>query len=140
MGKRMDHRLHQYVDEERVRADIVRTAEFGNVPVEEGHSRTVLAGTEANRRAREYFVERLEERGLEVSIDAVGNITGRWVSECADPTARAVATGSHLDSVIAGGIFDGILGVYAGLESVRCTPRCLAVCQILNISLHKVGC
>lgn len=115
----MDHRLQQYIDEERVRADIVRTAEFGSVPVEEGHSRTVLAGTEANRRAREYFVERLKERGLEVSIDAVGNITGRWVSERADPTARAVATGSHLDSVIAGGIFDGILGVYAGLESVR---------------------
>lgn len=115
----MDQHLHQYIDEDRLRADIMQTAEFGTVPVEEGNCRTVLSGTEANKQAREYFVEKLDERELEVSIDSVGNITGRWVPDTVDPTAQAVATGSHLDSVIAGGIFDGVLGVYAGLESIR---------------------
>ncbi|MDL5363238.1 Zn-dependent hydrolase [Halalkalicoccus sp. NIPERK01] len=115
----MDQQLHQYIDAERLRTDITRTAEFGTVPVEEGNCRTVLTGTDANRHAREYFVERLDERGLDVSIDSVGNVTGRWVPDGVDPAAQAVATGSHLDSVISGGIFDGVLGVYAGLESIR---------------------
>lgn len=115
----MDNHLHRYVDEERIRTDVTRTAEFGNVPVEDGHCRTVLTGTDVNKRAREFFIERLTERGLDVRIDAVGNIVGRWVSEGTNPAAHAVATGSHLDSVVAGGIFDGVLGVYAGLESVR---------------------
>ncbi|WP_157078494.1 Zn-dependent hydrolase [Halalkalicoccus paucihalophilus] len=115
----MDQHLHQYIDRDRLRADIMQTAEFGMIPVEKGNCRTVLAGTEANRQAREYLVKKLNERGLNVSIDAVGNITGRWVPDNADPAARPVATGSHLDSVIAGGIFDGVLGVYAGLESIR---------------------
>lgn len=111
--------IHQYVDRERLESDITKNAEFGEVPVEEGNSRTVLTGTEANKQSREYFVERLDEVGLNVRIDAVGNIAGRWVPEPADPGAPAVATGSHLDSVPRGGIFDGVLGVYGGLEAVR---------------------
>jgi N-carbamoyl-L-amino-acid hydrolase len=50
-------------------------------------------------------------------MDAVGNIAGRW-----DPPGASgdpVASGSHLDSVPAGGIFDGPLGVFAALEAVR---------------------
>lgn len=115
----MDQQFHSYVDENRLRADIIQTAEFGTVPVEEGNCRTVLTGTDANRQAREYLIEKLSERDLDVSIDSVGNITGRWVPDTAEPAAQAVATGSHLDSVIAGGIFDGVLGVYAGIESIR---------------------
>jgi N-carbamoyl-L-amino-acid hydrolase len=107
------------VDRERLRADIERTAEFGDVEAEAGRGRTVLTGTEANREAREYFAERLEDAGLDVRIDAVGNVAGRWTPESADPEAAPVAAGSHLDSVPEGGIFDGPLGVYAALEAVR---------------------
>jgi N-carbamoyl-L-amino-acid hydrolase len=107
------------VDTERLRADIEATGEFGRVPSEEGWGRTVRCGTEANREAREYFVERLRDAGLSVEIDAVGNVTGRWEPDAADPDAAPVALGSHLDSVPEGGIFDGPLGVYAALETVR---------------------
>lgn len=107
------------VDGARLREDIERTAEFGRVESEEGRGRTVRAGTEANRTAREYFLTRLEDAGLTVRIDAVGNIVGRWVPESADPDLPPVAAGSHLDSVPEGGIFDGPLGVYAALEAVR---------------------
>jgi len=107
------------VDSERLRADIEANAEFGDIDAEEGRGRTVLTGTEPNRRAREHLVERLEDAGLDVRIDAVGNIAGRWTPESADPDAAPVAAGSHLDSVPEGGIFDGPLGVYAALESVR---------------------
>lgn len=107
------------VDGERLRRDIERNAEFGATDPDEGRGRTVLPGTEANRQAREYFVDRLEAAGLDVTIDAVGNIAGTWVPDGCDPDAAPVAVGSHLDSVPNGGIFDGPLGVYAGLEAVR---------------------
>jgi hydantoinase/carbamoylase family amidase len=111
--------VHHCVSEERLRDDITSTAEFGAVPTDRGHGRTVLTGTEANRRAREYLVDRLESAGLDVQIDAIGNVVGRWVPEGVDPETAAVACGSHLDSVPEGGIFDGVLGVYSALEAVR---------------------
>ncbi|WP_049985959.1 Zn-dependent hydrolase [Halobellus rufus] len=107
------------INQQRLRSDIESNAEFGAIPTDEGRGRTVLTGSEADRRAREFFCERLRDAGLSIEIDEVGNIAGRWVPESADPEAAPVATGSHLDSVPEGGIFDGPLGVYAGLESVR---------------------
>jgi hydantoinase/carbamoylase family amidase len=107
------------VNQARLRSDLEATAEFGAVPSTAGRGRTVLTGTTADRRAREFLCERLRDAGLTVRTDAVGTIVGRWCPDSADPDAPAVATGSHLDSVPEGGIFDGPLGVYAGLEAVR---------------------
>jgi len=107
------------VDGQRLRDDIEHNAAFGDIEADEGRGRTVLTGTEPNREAREYLVDRLEDAGLDVRIDAVGNVAGRWVPESADPEVAPVAAGSHLDSVPEGGIFDGPLGVYAALEAVR---------------------
>ena len=107
------------IDADRLRADIETNAEHGAIEVEEGRGRTVLTGTDANRAARETLVERMEDAGLDVTVDAVGNIAGRWTPESADPDAAPVAAGSHVDSVPEGGIFDGPLGVYAALEGVR---------------------
>lgn len=126
----MTDQIYQYVDRDRLERNISKTAAFGKVPVESGHSRTVLTGTEPNKQAREYFVEQLEKAGLDVRIDEVGNIVGRWVSATADPNASAVASGSHLDSVPMGGIFDGVLGVYGALEAVRAI-------QESNTTLHR---
>ena len=52
--------------------------------------------------------------GLEVEVDAAGNLIGRVPGG-----AREVWTGSHLDTVPGGGRFDGALGVVAGLEAVE---------------------
>jgi N-carbamoyl-L-amino-acid hydrolase len=107
------------VNQQRLRSDVEANAEFGAVPTDEGRGRTVLTGSEADRRAREFLCERLRDAGLSIRVDEVGNVVGRWEPESADPDAAAVAAGSHLDSVPEGGIFDGPLGVYAALESVR---------------------
>ncbi len=48
-------------------------------------------------------------------MDGAGNVIGRY----GDMDKPVVMIGSHLDSVPAGGIFDGTLGVIAGLECVR---------------------
>jgi len=107
------------VDGDRLRQDIERTAEFGAVESDDGRGRTALPADEANGQARDYLVDQLEAAGLDIRIDAVGNIAGRWTPPSADSDAAAVAAGSHLDSVPRGGIFDGPLGVFAALEGVR---------------------
>ncbi|MFO7925258.1 MAG: Zn-dependent hydrolase [Halobacteriota archaeon] len=107
------------LDAERLRDDIETNATFGAVAAEVGQGRTVLTGSEADKRAREYFLTRLEDADLEVRCDAVGNIVGRWEPPGCDPNGSPVAFGSHLDSVPRGGIFDGPLGTYGALEGVR---------------------
>ena len=52
--------------------------------------------------------------GLELEVDDGGNLIGRVPGG-----AREIWTGSHLDTVPAGGRFDGALGVVAGLEAVE---------------------
>jgi N-carbamoyl-L-amino-acid hydrolase len=106
-------------DEGRLRRDIEDNGQFGTIDSDEGRGRTVLPGTKPNQRAREHLVDRMIDAGLDVTVDAVGNIAGTWRPDGCDPTAAPVAVGSHLDSVPSGGIFDGPLGVYAGLEAVR---------------------
>ncbi len=59
----------------------------------------------------------MREAGLEVEVDATGNLLGRLRGSRAE--LPEVWTGSHLDSVLRGGRFDGALGVVAGLEAVE---------------------
>lgn len=118
------------IDRDAVKNDIQRTADFGMVDTEDGVARTVLPGSTANGRARTYLVDQMVSAGLDVSVDAVGNISGRWEPPRCDETAEPVAIGSHLDSVPMGGIFDGPLGVYAALEAVRTIKR--SDCDIIR--------
>jgi len=72
--------------------------------------------TTAEAAAIDRIREWMHEVGLTVRRDAVGNLIGRIQGR--DPAAKVVATGSHLDSVRDGGVFDGPLGVLAGIEVV----------------------
>lgn len=76
-----------------------------------------LALTDDDREVRDWFRDRLEELGLEVYVDEMGNTFGRRPGTSAD--AGTVLLGSHLDSQPDGGIYDGPLGVVAALEFVR---------------------
>ena len=58
-----------------------------------------------------------EAAGYTMHVDAIGNMVA--VRAGADPDAKAILVGSHLDTQIKGGRFDGILGVLAGLELIR---------------------
>jgi N-carbamoyl-L-amino-acid hydrolase len=87
-------------------------AEVGGTP---GGGVSRPAGSAADGRARTRFVERARELGLEVRVDDVGNIYAERPGT--DPTALPVVVGSHLDTVVPGGRFDGILGVALALET-----------------------
>ena len=63
---------------------------------------------------REFLTARMRELGLVTSVDAAGNLIGRW--EGSEASAGTLMIGSHSDTVVGGGRFDGIAGVIAGLE------------------------
>lgn len=77
-----------------------------------------LTLTDDDRTMRDLFVKWCEEAGLQVDVDEVGNIFARRAGQFDD--LPPVLVGSHLDTQINGGRFDGIAGVLAGLELVRC--------------------
>ncbi len=71
--------------------------------------------SEADMAARQWMRDRFEELGMAHELDGAGNVIGRYGPD----SVPSVIVASHIDSVPAGGIFDGVLGVVAGLECVR---------------------
>jgi beta-ureidopropionase / N-carbamoyl-L-amino-acid hydrolase len=86
-------------------------ARIGRDPESGGYHRG--GWTPAEREATAWFVAQCSERGLPLESDGIGNLIAWWGSG-----ARGVVTGSHLDSVIDGGAFDGPLGVVSALAAV----------------------
>ena len=78
---------------------------------------TRRAFSDEDRAARAWVAEEMRAAGLTVTVDAAANVIGRLPGRQAGPS---IMTGSHLDTVQAGGRFDGIAGVLAGLEVARC--------------------
>ena len=72
------------------------------------------------RNSKEYYEavdktrELMEGAGMTVTVDGVGNIHGYLKGK--DPSKKILAVGSHLDTVLHGGIFDGNLGVMSAIE------------------------
>ncbi|MFB6304720.1 MAG: Zn-dependent hydrolase [Haloferacaceae archaeon] len=102
------------VDRQRLVETMKEQAEIGGT---EGGGLHRLALSDADREARDWFVDRAEDAGLDVRVDAFGNTFARRSG--ADADAEPVLVGSHLDSQPYGGIYDGALGVVAALEFVR---------------------
>ena len=76
-----------------------------------------LALTDDDKAGRDLVVGWMRDLGLEITIDAIGNVVATMAG--ADATAAPVMTGSHIDTVRTGGRFDGNLGVLAGLEVIE---------------------
>jgi N-carbamoyl-L-amino-acid hydrolase len=68
-------------------------------------------------RSRQFLIHLMRQSGLQINVDRIGNIFGRLNG--ANPKAPAVLAGSHLDTVVHGGKFDGTMGVIGALEAVR---------------------
>ncbi|TPN28847.1 Zn-dependent hydrolase [Mesorhizobium sp. B2-3-3] len=95
-----------------------RIRELGAVG-RDGEGRLIrLAASDTDRLGRDLFVGWLRQAGLDVAIDRIGNIFGIWQS--ADNAGKApLLIGSHIDTVIDAGIYDGCYGVLAGLEVIE---------------------
>lgn len=75
---------------------------------------TRRAFSERFMQARAWLREQMEQAGLDVRLDEGGNLVGRRAGR--DANAKPLVTGSHCDTVMEGGRFDGIIGVLAGIE------------------------
>jgi N-carbamoyl-L-amino-acid hydrolase len=102
------------IDRDRLVETMEAQAAIGGT---EGGGLHRLALSDADREARDWFVDCAEAAGLDVRIDAFGNTFAR--REGGESDADPVLVGSHLDSQPYGGIYDGALGVVAALEFVR---------------------
>lgn len=73
--------------------------------------------TGVDHELRHWFREAAADRAMVVEEDGFGNLVAWWGGV---PTAAApgLLTGSHLDSVVDGGAYDGPLGVVSGFAAV----------------------
>lgn len=85
-----------------------------------GVNRQALSGEDIA--ARKQLISWAEELGYRVFTDAVGNLFIR--REGQRPELAPIMTGSHLDSQPAGGKFDGVFGVLAGMEVLQALDAC----------------
>jgi acetylornithine deacetylase/succinyl-diaminopimelate desuccinylase-like protein len=97
-----------------------------------------VGGTPEEDEACRLAVEWFEEAGLEVEVDERGNVVGRLPG--LSPELPEVWTGSHLDSVPAGGKFDGALGVVAGLEAVSAVGQAERTLGVVVWRDEETGC
>lgn len=99
---------------ERIRRDIENINSFNASP---GKGITRQTFTAEYQGAVNYVIDQFKQFGADVSICPGGNVRGRLAGS--DENAPAVMMGSHLDSVVNGGQFDGVVGVVTALEIAR---------------------
>lgn len=102
------------VNIERIRRAMEAIASFTATP---GAGATRLSYSPHYRKACDHLAERARALGMSARYDAVGSLRMRLAGSNAH--APALIIGSHLDTVINGGNFDGVLGVVCGLEVVE---------------------
>ncbi|CAN5922598.1 Zn-dependent hydrolase [soil metagenome] len=102
------------INAERLWESLERSAEIGRFR-EVGLRRLALSGED--KEMRDLFVDWAKTAGCSIAVDRLGNIFARRPGS--DPSLPPFAIGSHLDTQICGGRYDGILGVLCGLEVVR---------------------
>jgi len=102
------------IDEARFRTDFEALATIGATG-DGGVNRPALG--EEHLAARKWLRGRIEDAGLEFRTDSAGNHVA--FLQCGSGGAPTLLLGSHLDSVLNGGRFDGALGVLTALEILR---------------------
>ena len=103
----------QSCQRERLEKDFAELAQFGSL---KSGGFTRVAFSLEDLAARSWLQEKMVAAGLEVIVDAVGNIRGRRPGR---EDLSPVMLGSHLDTVPEGGNYDGSVGVLAALELIR---------------------
>ncbi len=99
------------VDGGRIMERLTAISKIGRSPLG-GINR--IAYSDADVQGRDYVMGLMRAAGLETTIDAAGNISGK--REGLNAKLPALLTGSHIDSVPEGGIYDGTVGVISAIE------------------------
>ncbi len=125
----------------RVLAHLEALSSFGRT-LEGGVSR--VAFSQADRDGRNFVTDLMRDAGLDVRIDAAGNIIGRRAGR--DSTLPPLMLGSHIDSVPDGGNYDGQVGSIGAIEVAQAldeagvtTRHPLEVVIFANEEAGKIG-
>ncbi len=102
------------IDRDRLLDRLATLSQIGGLAGTTGSSR--LAFTDADKAGRDLVCTWMADLGLEVTIDAIGNVVA---TRAGTEDLAPVMTGSHIDTVATGGRYDGNLGVLAGLEVIE---------------------
>lgn len=115
-----------------------RIGKLGQIGKDLDGKRTRLAADDEEKLGRDAVVAWMREAGLRVETDYIGNIFGIWETE-ENKGQEPVMTGSHIDTVINAGQYDGCYGVLAGIEVIQSlkeagvkTARPMAVAAFTN--------
>ena len=111
----MAEQFYQYSDPDRITGAVDALSAM----TEHDRPFTRLVFSDEYKAARAWLQSQFEEIGLECRTDAGGNLIGTRKAASSGEPPRKVIIGSHIDTVAAGGRFDGIAGVIAGLETVH---------------------
>lgn len=103
------------INEERL---LQRINELGRIGMDSEGRRTRLAASDADKEGRDQTVAWMKDAGLTVVVDTIGNIFGIWETE-ENKGEKPIMIGSHIDTVIDAGQYDGCYGVISGIEVVK---------------------
>ncbi len=92
--------------------------ELGSIGRDENDRLVRLAASDSDKLARDHLSAWMEGAGLEVAVDRIGNIFGIWTPS-GTTHSMPLMLGSHIDTVIDAGMYDGCYGVLAGLEAIE---------------------
>ena len=95
---------------------IRRIEKLGQIGAIDGGGVCRLALSDEDRKGRNLVIDWMKKLGLDVTIDKIGNVIALRKGK---QNVKPVMTGSHIDTVATGGLFDGNLGVLAGLEVIE---------------------
>ena len=93
-----------------------RLQHLGTIGALEGGGVSRLALTDADKKGRDLVISWMEDLNLDIKIDPIGNVIATLKGQQDLP---CIMMGSHIDTVSTGGLFDGNLGVLAGLEVIE---------------------
>ncbi|WP_341487153.1 Zn-dependent hydrolase [Pararhizobium sp. A13] len=106
---------NQSINANRLLGRIRELGEIGR----DGDGRLVrLAASDSEKLGRDRFVAWVKDAGLDVAVDRIGNVFGIWRPE-GTGDRPPLMLGSHIDTVVNAGMYDGCYGVLSGLEVVE---------------------
>jgi hydantoinase/carbamoylase family amidase len=115
MSETDERKKRPVINNDRLWSDL---QEVGKIGFEKGRGVNRPALSDADVTAKNWLMDRMQEAGLEIRVDAATNVIGTLRTSAKRP-AKILIVGSHLDTVPNGGVFDGALGIAAALECAR---------------------
>ena len=104
---------------------LAQLTQLGAIGQDASGGRTRLAFSDADKQGRDQLVAWMHDLSLDITIDQIGNIFGTLAGS--DSTLAPLMIGSHIDTVINAGMYDGCYGVLAGLAVLRALRNAVIV-------------